>query len=264
MTTYQGGKKRIGKKIFNVISLIDGYFNKDVKLPYFEPFVGMASVIKHFGVKNDRELYACDSNIDIIIMWKEIQKGWKPPLKCTKAKYEKLKHTKTHSAERGFIGSAASWAGIFFHAYRLNYTRSRDFMREGYNGVMNTKKDIMNVKFLNPSSYDTFKPTNFVVYCDPPYLGNNLGNSKSVFQSFDHKKFWETMRTWSKNNLVIISETSAPEDFKIIWSAVSSVKIKDSTKKYNDNLYVHKSIYENMSKRLLNEIKDKILFINYT
>ena len=52
MTTYQGGKKRIGKKIYEVIKLIELDVFKDMKLPYFEPFVGMASVIKYFGKEN--------------------------------------------------------------------------------------------------------------------------------------------------------------------------------------------------------------------
>ena len=30
-------------------------------------------------------------------------------------------------------------------------------------------------------------------------------------------KFWETMRKWSKNNIVVISEREAPKDFKKVW-----------------------------------------------
>ncbi len=35
---------------------------------------------------------------------------------------------------------------------------------------------------------------------------------------FDHKLFWDTMRKWSKNNYVFISEETAPSDFKSVWS----------------------------------------------
>ena len=34
---------------------------------------------------------------------------------------------------------------------------------------------------------------------------------------FDHDKFWNVMRVWSKDNLVFISEETAPSDFKCIW-----------------------------------------------
>lgn len=47
-------------------------------------------------------------------MWKKLLKGWKPPLKCSKNKYNRLKKSKKHSAERAFIGTVASWEVIFF------------------------------------------------------------------------------------------------------------------------------------------------------
>ncbi len=94
MTTYQGGKKRIGKKIYEVIKLIENDLYPDEKLNYFEPFIGMGGVMRHFGKENNRKLYACDYNKDLILMWKELQKGWKPPLECNKEKYERLKIVK--------------------------------------------------------------------------------------------------------------------------------------------------------------------------
>lgn len=68
MTTYQGGKKRIGKKIYNIIEILDEYFFENEKRPYFEPFIGMGGVMKYFGEQNNRELYASDINKDLIIM----------------------------------------------------------------------------------------------------------------------------------------------------------------------------------------------------
>jgi len=128
MTTYQGGKKRIGKRIYQVIDMIEENLYQDVKLPYFEPFIGMGGVMRHFGKENDRELYACDYNKDLILLWKALQKGWKPPKKCSKETYEKLKNSKVNSAERAFIGIVASWGGIFFQNYRLDYNKEKDFL----------------------------------------------------------------------------------------------------------------------------------------
>lgn len=58
----------------------------------------MAGVMKHFG-NQDRDLLACDINNDIILMWKAIQNGWKPPLKCSKIKYNKLKNSNVPSSK---------------------------------------------------------------------------------------------------------------------------------------------------------------------
>lgn len=254
MTTYQGGKKRIGKKIYEVIDLVEEYFYGEEKLPYFEPFVGMGGVIRHFGKENDRKLYASDANIDLIIMWKALQRGWKPPLTCSKKRYDELKNSKRHSADRAFIGIVASWGGIFFQNYRLHYNKDKDFMGEGYRGLMDIKPDIKNVKFLEASSYEEWELDGFLIYCDPPYKGNNLGNS--LFTEFDHDKFWNTMREWSKNNLVIISEWTAPKDFKKIWCVESRSTNTSNTIKYTDCLYIHESYYKDMDRNILKDIKD--------
>jgi len=254
MTTYQGGKKRIGKKIYQVISLIEKEIYPNEKLPYFEPFIGMGGVMRHFGHDNDRDLYACDYNKDLILMWKSLQNGWKPPKECSKEKYEKLKKSKKHSAERAFIGIVASWGGIFFQNYRLDYNKDKDFMGEGYRGLMDIKPDIKNVKFLSAKSYDEFEPKNLLIYCDPPYKGNNL-NSK-YFTEFSHDKFWEVMREWSKNNLVVISESTAPNDFKKIWCTTSRSTNTSKTIKYPDCLYIHEKYFKLLSKKLLKTIKN--------
>ena len=78
MTSYQGGKKKIGKRIYKVISLIEKDIAPNVIHNYFEPFVGMAGVLRYFGKENYRNVFASDINIDLIMMWNSLQKGWKP------------------------------------------------------------------------------------------------------------------------------------------------------------------------------------------
>ena len=240
MTTYQGGKKRLGKKIFEVISNIEEKITNENLLPYFEPFVGMGGVLRHFSKNNKREVYACDINKDLIMMWKSLQKGWLPPTKCNRKYYEELKNSKQPSAERGYLGTVASWSGIFFASYRLDYNKKKDFLGEGYRGIMDIKSDIMNVEFLNSRPYHDFNPKGMLIYCDPPYLNNNF-NTK-YFTNFDHDKFWKVMRKWSENNIVIISENSAPKDFKKIWCASSTFTNNHKTKKYDDCLFIYKKL----------------------
>ena len=242
MTYYQGGKKRLGKQIYHVISELEkrliGY-----KLPYFEPFVGMGGVLRHFARESDRRVSACDANVDLILMWKALQKGWNPPLKCTRKEYETLKHSKKHSPERAFLGIVASYNSIFFSGYRLGF--SKKFLFEGYNGLMDIRPDIMSVRFLNARSYDQFQPNGKLIYCDPPYLGNTL--QTSFFQKFDHDHFWDIMRKWSLNNLVVVSESTAPKDFVKIWCTESRVsEVHGKTKRYDDCLFIHKRLYDRL------------------
>lgn len=275
MTTYQGGKKRLGKKIYEVILYVETRLapnlqGKHQKLPYFEPFVGMGGVLRHFGKEKDppRKIYACDINTDLILMWRAIQKGWKPPLKCSRKKFERLKSTNEHSAERGYLGVVASWSGIFFASYRLGYTeperdnrkreggsketqqnrKQKDFLMEGYRGIMDIKPDIMNVKFLDSRPYYDFQPRGMLIYCDPPYYNNSFNTE--YFSNFDHELFWEIMREWSKNNIVIISESTAPRDFKKIWSFTSTFTTATpqgrKTKKFVESLFIHSSLFQKL------------------
>ena len=186
---YNGGKKRIGKRIYDVIKLIEDDSISNKNKPYFEPFIGMAGVMKYFAeesIENNRELYACDANKDLILMWKAIQKGWKPPLKCSKKEYEKLR-TSQSSAKRAFIGIVASYGTVFFNGYRLDYNKDKDYLREGYNGIMKIAKLMKKVDFMDACSYEFFKPKGYLIYCDPPYFKNAL--KSKYFQNFDHEKF---------------------------------------------------------------------------
>lgn len=279
MPVYQGGKARIGRRIHRVIRTVEDslYDQEDVqKRTYYEPFIGMAGVMHHFGNENNtksksslrRPLVASDINKDLVCMWKSLQKGWKPPLKCTRAKYTTLKHEhegKIHTdkrkcnPERAYIGIVASWSGIYFHAYRLDYAGpGKDFMKEGYTSLMKIVPDMKHVKFLRPASYLTYDPGyGNTVYADPPYDGNALGQSGTLFQSFNHVEFWNEMRAWSKNNLVFISEWKAPNDFRKIWSAESSISPGKGrrAKKYSDNLYVHIDTYKQIPLYVKKQLK---------
>lgn len=49
------------------------------------------------------------------------------------------------------------------------------------------------------------------------------------------------MRKWSKDNIVIISEQNAPEDFKCIWEKEVSRSIKATDKsKSTEKLFMYK------------------------
>ena len=196
--------------------------------------------------ESDRKTIASDINKDLILMWKALQQGWTPPNECSEIKYNELKYDSKNSPERGFIGVVASWSGIFFHAYRLKYAKGKkNFMDEGYRGIMKVVPIVKNVEF-SIGSYDEHSPENMLIYCDPPYLGNKLGNKNhSFFRNFDHDKFWDIMRKWSTNNIVIISESNAPSDFKKVWSSESSTIIKlNKQKKYIDNFQKMKRLFQ--------------------
>ena len=132
-------------------------------------------------------------------------------------------------------------------------------MGEGCRSLMKIKPSIINTKFLQSKEYWKHNPRNMTIYCDPPYKYNNLDQSgNGYFKEFDHDFFWDTIRIWSESNLVVISESSAPKDFKKIWSKkckLSTGGKKGVIKNFEDNLYIHTSIYNELNKNTLKAIK---------
>ena len=242
MTSYNGGKKRIGKKIYTEILKYD---NKDCPMDYFEPFCGMCGVMVHFAKDNNRNISACDINKDLILMWQALQEGWIPPEDCTREEYDKLKNSKESSPIRGFLGIVCSFSAMFFRGGFRTKSKKYDFVKGGKKGVTDAINILKSVNFMNSASYDTHNPIGKLIYCDPPYKDNKIANDN--FDNFDHDKFWNIMREWSKNNIVIISEKVAPEDFVCIWELEYKVSFLNRTgdnnkkKLYTEKLFIHES-----------------------
>jgi DNA adenine methylase len=239
MPVYQGGKSRIGKEIYEVIKHYEQKLHWKSS-SFFEPFCGMLGV-GIFAAREKRNVIACDFNEDLILMWQALQKGWMPRKnEFSKAEYERYKYSKVHSPTRGFVGICCAFGGIFFAGYRIQANKGGT-----NNSVVQFKKALQtnflpylkHITFLPAQSYDDFEPEGATIYADPPYYKNNYDTTNELFQ-FDHKHFWQTMRKWSKHNLVFISEYVAPADFVCVWKKDISLKEKQKTEKlFMHNMY---------------------------
>lgn len=146
-------------------------------------------------------------------MLKEIKKGWVPPRSCSKKKYEQFRDSSVSCAEHGFYGFACAYSGIFYAGYRIK-SGERNFFNTFRSSLINMRPALQNVKFTG-QSYDKLHPKGMTIYCDSPYTDNSFGTKH--FDDFDFDHFWQTMRKWSKDNLVFISEYQAPDDFVCVW-----------------------------------------------
>lgn len=235
MPIYQGGKAKIGKEIANQIEMFEDKVN--YKGQYFEPFCGLLGVGIHFS-KQKRSVLANDLNKDLILMLESVKEGLNIPKDpCPKEIYEQYKKSNIHSAERGFYGFSCAYSGIFFAGYRVS-SGKRNFFNTFRDGLLNMRPALQNVNFTNKSYLD-FVPNGMTIYCDPPYLDNSFGTKH--FDNFDFEKFWKTMREWSKNNLVFISEYHAPDDFICIWekSVKSGFNGDKKRKKRVEKLFIY-------------------------
>lgn len=122
---------------------------------------------------------------------------------------------------KGFIGGYCAISG--------NRNRYDEKLR-------NFKKQIpllQNVKFLAASIFD-INPKDAVIYLDPPYAGTT---GYDTSKNFNHDEFWKKVRKLSENNIVIVSEQQAPEDFDIIWELETKRTIKGINKYTYERLF---------------------------
>lgn len=230
---YFGGKTRTCKAISDIIN---GY-NLNNKV-FVSPFVGAGWVEQY--IKSDKIL--SDKHIYLMSMYKELQCGWIPPKKLTKEEYDYIKANPDEQPHlTGFCGFGCSFAGKWFGGYAKDKS-GRNYCLNAYNSI---NKKIINGLIKNSEikkcDYTELKPKNNVVYCDPPYKGTTQYD-KNVVGEFNHDKFWDIMREWSNENMVFISEYSAPDDFVAIWQQETKLDIRDGNNKKQkrvEKLFIH-------------------------
>jgi DNA adenine methylase len=223
MVGYCGGKAKIGKEIANVMHEYTGLSTFD---SYIEPFCGMCSVMRNV---NAHKRYASDIFEEIIVLFQEMQKGHMPsPDDIPREAYYELKHG-GHSLQRTFAGLAKSYGGCYYTCYAKDRK-----VGTTHKSLLHIIKDCADVTFTC-THYDELIPHNSVVYCDPPYETH-----RGKFGQFDHEAFWQTMREWSRDNKVFISETSAPPDFKCVWEKEVHLSVQSALRRTRrEKLYVY-------------------------
>lgn len=256
---YVGGKHGIGKIISEFMS---EKCPQDGVNGYLEPFCGSLGVFKNMTDKGYKKYIASDYHPDLIEMWKKIQNNsLKIPNEISEEQYEKLKTSKSPNAMKAVAGFGLSFGGKYFAGYSQKWSgkSGRNFLNEFKNSIEKIKPSISkpNVFFYNKSYLD-YNPKNMLIYCDPPYKSTQ-GYSTG---DFDHKQFWDTMREWSKDNCVFISEENAPSDFVVVWKKQKRRTLDKGNRFYRyEKLYAYKSNFNRMkrenTKKIVNKSRSK-------
>ena len=212
---YLGGKSKTRKQIAS--------FLESIRKPgqvYLEPFVGGAWVLQEMS----GERLASDSNKALIVMYKALQNGWLPPEDVSEALYAKYKQMQNEDDPlTAFIGIGCSFGGKWFGGYARQ--KGYNFAAGGRRALQKQLPLIVGAQFF-AKDYSEWCPTNMLIYCDPPYE-----NTTGYKDKFDHILFWETMRRWAKDNVVVISEYRAPSDFECVLEMPTKTIIRDASNK---------------------------------
>lgn len=229
---YLGGKFRIAKNIGSVINNIpdiDGIW---------EPFCGACWITQQL---NHDIIYASDINNYLIEMYKALQRGWTPPNIVTEDQYNKVKENPEKYMECyvAFVGFGCSWSGKWFGGYARDGT-GRNYALNAKNSLLKMLPKIQRVNFQVVDYNQDYHSgmNNYIIYCDPPYAGTT---QYDFARNFDHEKFWNMNRAYSVNNIVIVSEYTAPEDFVEIASFATRTDIRNANKDRIERLFVHQT-----------------------
>jgi DNA adenine methylase len=188
----------------------------DPDIIYIEPFCGCCGVLRHVA-GNFKKCYASDIAKDLMMLLKLVKCGKFKNPKITKQKWLDYKYSNKPSAERAFAGYGCSYGGVWFNGY-INDPNNNDMT---YSSLVKLAPKLQNTVFSNKNYVDFLRDFKFdpkqkyLIYMDPPYKGTcNL-----PWEEFDSLQFWNIVRKLSKTKgiKVIISEVSAPSDFKCIY-----------------------------------------------
>ena len=230
-----GSKSRIAK---HIVPIIQRYIDENNIKKYYEPFVGGANIIDKIDCSNK---IGSDLNKYLIALLKHVVEGGELYKTVDKELYDKARTafnngdtSEFEDWQVGNIGFIASYNGRWFdggyakagYEKTKNGERYRDYYREAKDNLLNQAESLKGIIFQT-QDYREANPCGCVIYCDPPYANTKqYANARD----FNYEEFWQTMRDWSKNNIVLISEQNAPDDFECIWEQEVSRSIKAADK----------------------------------
>ena len=242
---YMGSKLRISKYI---VPIIQDYIDKNKCIRYYEPFVGGANIIDKIKCKNK---YASDNNEYLIELYNNLDKINDIPDFITKAHYSEVRDCFNKKLDTypkwyiGAIGFLASYNGRFFDGgyagiVHTKVGKNRNYFDEAKRNLIKQIPNLIDINFNFMDYGNCNDISNYVIYCDPPYQGTTKYNTS---KNFNTNTFWDWVRDKSKNNIVIVSELKAPNDFECIWEQ-EVTRTVDNTKRINsiEKLFVYKDI----------------------
>lgn len=248
---YQGSKSRIAKYI---VPIIQECIDDNGITEYIEPFCGGANVI---------DKIACvmrggqDANKYLIALFNYITQGGELLQEVPRELYNQVRAAyKSNSGAYddwyiGNVGLLASYNGKGFEGgfAKAGYEKTksglryRDYYQEAKRNLEKQSYDLAGIKFICCDYRQTKVGHNAMIYCDPPYADTT---SYKTAKEFDYDEFWQTIREWSANNFVLVSEQVAPPDFISIWEQSTLRSLNPTGKSmvteklfaYKDGLYM--------------------------
>lgn len=231
---YMGSK---AKYAGSIVPILQKYIDDNNATVYIEPFVGGANIIDKIKCEERYGFDCCDTLIALLQTaaddFDKVMKSGSRELWDKGKAYRKdgIMPEDMTLAEIGAMEFFASYCnGGFPRGYAKN-TATRDYYNEAYRNMEKQAPNLKGIHF-NCQNYWDLNPglAGAVIYCDPPYQGTKQYGYKNAPQ-MDYEHFWNWVRFMSAQNIVLVSEQQAPDDFGIIWEKPTVLR---TTNKTND------------------------------
>jgi DNA adenine methylase len=200
-----GGKYKIAKSLVAI-------FSQSEYDTYIEPFAGGMNVIDK--VKGKR--IANDINLYTIALFDSVSNHeWIPPEDITKEQYDYVMNNYKELPPNlvGYVLSGCSFGGKWRGSY-AHPNGKRHYGNEARRAILKQGLLLAGTEFVSKDYKDLEIGKGNLVYCDPPYADTT---EYGIEKGFDHKEFWDWVRFASLNNIVYVSELTAPDDFEVVW-----------------------------------------------
>lgn len=244
---YLGSKNKISKYI---VPIIQSYINECTE-GYLEPFVGGANIIDKISHSNRIGYDIHEYLIELLNYAKD--NSDKIPSNISYEEYCNVRDNKCSYPKWyvGLVGFCCTFSAKWFQGYaKANDTRNRQ--NEMIRNLIKQSHSLKDITFKCVDYKDIKDIKNYVIYCDKPYESITTYNGCG---KFDHDLFWNWARKMSVNNIVLVSEYNAPNDFVCIWEKEVTTNINHCKNEKNKNdrierLYIYETNYKNNYKRM--------------
>ncbi|MBE0438127.1 MAG: DNA adenine methylase [Methylomicrobium sp.] len=203
-----GSKNRIAKDMLPIMLA-----NRGPDQYWVEPFVGGANMIDKVGGNR----IGADTNHYLIALLLEMQKPTFEAPYITREEYYKIKESRCEYPDWlvGFAGFQLSFGAKWFDSYSNN-AMGYDYAMRAKRNVDRQAEKLDGIEFKVCDYRELDIPENSLIYCDPPYAG---ATKYKAVDEFDSVQFWDWCRDMiCEGHDVFVSEYSAPDDFKSVWS----------------------------------------------
>ena len=207
---FQGSKRLIAKYI---VPFIQKTIEENNVKYFYDMCVGGAHIIEQVQCENK---IGGDINSNLIALYNYALGNPQWPKTITREDWNRAKDH-PEECEPWFVALVQYFASYsargFSGGYCLNSERDHYGER-----LKNFQRQLPLLKDCNFEVIDIIKwkcpNSGSCIYIDPPYQ-----NTKKYDKiNFDYEQFWDNIRKLSKDNYVFVSEQTAPDDFKAIWS----------------------------------------------